>query len=118
MSIKWVTAVGVITVTAVGTAFTKLSILGKGFGGGNHLAGAGVALPTLREAGQKLVPGSAGHSGAPAIQGCKYNLQFGGCRLLHWHTGRWHCTQSPRSQASRAQSSVQAANLQMNLAVR
>lgn len=60
---------------------------------------------------QTVHSGKAARSGPPAIQGCRYKLQFGGCRLLHWHTGRWHCTQSPRSQADRAQNSVQAANL-------
>lgn len=38
-------------------------------------------VPSGREAGSE-------HH---ATQGCKYRLQFGGCRLRRGHTGNWHC---------------------------
>lgn len=57
LSIKWVTAVGVITVTAVGTAFTKLSIRAvlvavgplpsRGTGTSSSLGAAGCSIGTL-----------------------------------------------------------------------
>lgn len=64
--------------------------------------------PPLRQ----HLPGRGAGSEPHATQGCRNRLPFVGCRLPHGHTGSWHCNQSPRFQAGRAQSSYHAANLE------
>lgn len=114
-----VTALRVVTVTAMGTAFTKLPLLGEGVEGraDSQLREAMPSLPPGRQAVGHLPDRGAG-SGPRATQGCRYRLRFGGCRLPHGHTGSWHCNRIPRFQAGRAQSSYHAANLEERLAGR
>lgn len=78
---------------------------------GQSARGCHVLPPPGRQAVQHS-PDRAAGSGPHATQGCRYKLQFGGCRLPHGHTGSWHCNRSPRFQVGRAQSSYHAANLE------
>lgn len=73
--------------------------------------------PPRRQAVGHLLDRGA-RSGPRATQGCRYRLQFGGCRLPRGHTGSWHCNQIPRFQVDRAQSSYHAANLEKGFAGR